>query len=70
MPHCCMVAILGKTSFVMATNIYFIYQATGVQTPGTTGALRIGAEFLHRWYNINTEISVCIAHLAYGKFHS
>ncbi|XP_072005489.1 aspartate aminotransferase, cytoplasmic-like isoform X2 [Engystomops pustulosus] len=54
---------LGKDSKAILHN-----RASGVQTPGTTGAFRIGAEFLHRWYHINKTFSVCLAQLAHDRY--
>ncbi|XP_056425148.1 aspartate aminotransferase, cytoplasmic-like isoform X2 [Hyla sarda] len=62
--------IRGVTEFALGKNSKAILQnrASGVQTPGTTGAFRIGAEFLHRYY-ITKKTSVCIALLAYDRYH-
>ncbi|XP_066449599.1 aspartate aminotransferase, cytoplasmic-like isoform X2 [Eleutherodactylus coqui] len=62
--------IRGVTEFALGKNSKAILQnrASGVQTPGTTGAFRLGAKFLHRWYNINKKTSVCIAQLAYDRY--
>ncbi|XP_069819881.1 aspartate aminotransferase, cytoplasmic-like [Dendropsophus ebraccatus] len=53
---------LGKTNAILQNR------ASGVQTPGTSGAFRIGAEFLQRWYNVNRKTSVCIALLAHDRY--
>ncbi|XP_075711524.1 aspartate aminotransferase, cytoplasmic-like [Rhinoderma darwinii] len=62
--------IRGVTELALGKNSKAILQnrASGVQTPGTTGAFRIGAEFLHHWYNINKKTSVCIALLAHDRY--
>ncbi|XP_077118241.1 aspartate aminotransferase, cytoplasmic-like [Ranitomeya variabilis] len=62
--------IRGATEFALGKDNNAILQnrACGVQTPGTTGAFRIGAEFLHRWYNISQKTSVCMALLAHDQY--
>ncbi|XP_040270797.1 aspartate aminotransferase, cytoplasmic-like [Bufo bufo] len=62
--------IRGATEFALGKNSKAILRnrASGVQTPGSTGAFRIGAEFLNRWHNINQETSICLALLAHDKY--
>lgn len=50
-------------------NLIFLSQVGGVQSLGGTGALRIGAEFLRRWYNgtNNTATPIYISDPSWGK---
>ncbi|XP_063787914.1 aspartate aminotransferase, cytoplasmic-like isoform X2 [Pseudophryne corroboree] len=54
---------LGKNSKAILEN-----RASGIQTVGSTGAFRVGAEFLRRWYNINGKVSACIPLPAYDWY--
>ncbi|XP_040202052.1 aspartate aminotransferase, cytoplasmic-like [Rana temporaria] len=48
---------LGKNNKAILEN-----RAGGIQTPGSTGAFRLGIEFLSQWYSMNPKMSVCIPH--------
>ncbi|XP_075063277.1 aspartate aminotransferase, cytoplasmic-like [Mixophyes fleayi] len=63
--------IRGATELALGRNSKAILEnrASGVQTPGSTGALRIGAEFLRHWFNINGKRSACIALPACDRYH-
>ncbi|KAM4675836.1 aspartate aminotransferase, cytoplasmic-like [Discoglossus pictus] len=55
--------LIGKDSIVNIEN-----RACGVQTLGSTGALRVGAEFLYQWYHTGLQKpTVCISSITFEK---
>lgn len=54
------------------TLLLLLFQVGGVQSLGGTGALRIGAEFLARWYNgtNNKDTPVYVSSPTWGESFS
>nr|DBA30199.1 TPA: hypothetical protein GDO54_006212 [Pyxicephalus adspersus] len=54
----------GVTELALGINSKAILEnrAGGIQTAGSTGAFRVGIEFLSQWYSLNPKMSVCIPH--------
>ena len=64
--------VLSDLTLKWPATLLFLFQVGGVQCLGGTGALRIGAEFLARWYNgtNNKDTPVYVSSPTWGESYS